>query len=95
MIIQGTISYRMSDSGSKSEGFRAYLTDAEGRTYSLYRAGHLPYGDEFFQPFDGMELRLSGTYEEATDDFLVKFLILEDGTEIPADEEEDDNEQIN
>ena len=31
MTIHGKIEYRMSDSGSKSEGFRAFLTDEEGR----------------------------------------------------------------
>lgn len=85
----------MSDSSSKSEGYRACLTDMEGKIYKLYRAGRLAYMDEFFLPFDGKELRLSGTYEEVTDDFLVESVILEDGTEIPAEGDEEENEQIN
>lgn len=89
MTIHGKIEYRMSDSGSKSEGFRAFLTDEEGRIYKLYRADRLPYGDPFFQPLDGMEAEVVGTFEEDTGYFLVETIILDDGNELPANDEED------
>lgn len=84
MTIYGTITYRLSDPGSKSEGYRAFLTDSGGKTYRLYRAGRLPYGDPFFHPFDGMEAGVTGECEEETDNFLVESVILGNGDEISA-----------
>ena len=89
MTIYGTITYRLSDPGSKSEGYRAFLTDSGGKTYRLYRAGRLPYGDPFFQPLDGMEAEVVGTFEEDTGYFLVETIILDDGSELPANDEDD------
>ncbi len=82
MKIYGLLDCPLRGVGSKSEGTRAILTDAEGREYKLYRAGAFAVSDSFFLPYAGMNVTVSGTDEPRTGNFRVESILLEDGTEV-------------
>lgn len=50
--IQGKLSLRTISTGSKSDGFRTYLTTEDGTEYQLYRKGVYEINDEYFQSFE-------------------------------------------
>ena len=64
ITLQGTLQLRAENVGSKSEGrYAIFLTD-EGNEYTLYRAGNMPMGDPYFDPYDGTSVTVTGEEEE-------------------------------
>ena len=61
---QGTLELRTKNVGSKSEGCYAILLTDEGTEFTLYRAGHMPMGDPYFQLYDGAAVIVTGVEEE-------------------------------
>ncbi len=58
---RGKIEVRLQNEGSKSEGYYAFLVDAEGGgDVKLSREGAYPAGDPFFAELDGREVVLTG-----------------------------------
>lgn len=74
MTITGTIHCRLTDIGSKSEGYRSTLTDKDGNRYKLYREDIPPYSDNYFTEFEGKEVEIRGDYEPETGNMMVKSL---------------------
>lgn len=57
----GILHVRSANTGSRSEGRYAYLTDAEGAERKLCRRDAAPFDDPFFEPFDGRRVEIEGT----------------------------------
>lgn len=64
MIIKGKLSVERMNPGTKSEGMFAFLTTGEGEQYRLYRPGTYPVNDEYFYPFDNLQVEVDGEVEE-------------------------------
>lgn len=70
-IITGTISQRLLNCGTKSEGNATILKCTDGKEYMLYRSGQLPTDDDYFTGYDGKTVTVEGNSEDATGHFLV------------------------
>lgn len=57
----GILHVRSANTGSRSEGRYAYLTDAQGAELPLCRRDAAPFDDPFFEPFDGRRVEIEGT----------------------------------
>jgi len=86
MTTQGTLSIRLQNKGSKSEGLYAILTDAEEKKWTLYRPEYYPANDEFFTPFDGHQVSVEGEPE------LDNYICVNNITIIEETKEEPENE---
>lgn len=58
---KGKIVLRNENFGTKSEGYCAYLECIEGQSMPLCRNGQYPINDPYFEPYDGIEVTISGT----------------------------------
>lgn len=57
----GTLSYRLGNVGTRSEGYYALLIPEAGEPVRLCREGGAPCNDAWFRQFDATEVRVSGT----------------------------------
>ena len=58
---KGKIVLREENPGTKSEGYCAYLECIEGQSIQLCRNGQYPVNDPYFEPYDGVEVTISGS----------------------------------
>ena len=75
MTFEGRIAFRLEAQGSKSEGFYARLYTSEGE-WLLYRSGCLAVNDRYFEPFDGLNVRIEGEPERRAGFILVQSIEL-------------------
>jgi len=62
--IKGKLKYDMQGSGSKSEGYVAYLELPDESKYKLYRKGVYEINDEYFKEFNNKEVVVDGEIQK-------------------------------
>lgn len=82
----GILHVRSANTGSRSEGRYAYLTDAEGAEQRLCRRDAAPFDDPFFEPFDGLRVEIEGIFRHGW--LTVEAIVLAEETseQLPAAE---------
>ena len=86
MITEGKLTIELLNEGSKSEGLYAILTAGDNKTWTLYRSGAYPAGDDFFKPFNGHQVSVEGEQE------MDKYICVENITITDETKEEHENE---
>ncbi len=76
-VITGMLDYSLQNEGSRSEGKMAVLKCTDDKEYILYREGVFPIGDEYFAPFQGINVKVEGKMEEDTGYFCVSTILPE------------------
>lgn len=77
-IIYGVLEYTLQNIASRSEGRMAVLKCEDGKEYMLYRENVYPVDDEFFVPYQGLNLKVEGKADADTDYFCVSSIQIKD-----------------
>ena len=63
-MLKGTIVFRLTNVGTKSEGKFPFLECEGGELIRVWKAGDISFEGSDFMPYDGMSVILSGEYNE-------------------------------
>lgn len=62
VILQGTVVFRQSDSGSKSEGLKPFLYCNDNSIVPLFRKGDNPFENDSLKKIEGLNVILFGCF---------------------------------
>ena len=91
--INGYVIMKLYSSGSKSDGYVAYLFVAPNNVYKLYRAEELPIADTFFNEYHLKFVNVNGILHEKLKSINVESIELSQDPFLSTDEQEQEHEK--